>query len=240
MRVPRVHCPEELEAGRPVVLSDAASHHLIHVLRLRPRAGVALFNSASGEFRCAITDRKAGRVTVTPEERVRTFAPPPLEAHLGIGLLRGERMDYGIRKCAELGASGITPLLCEFGEARPGARLERWRKVAVAASEQCGRLDVPAVHPPRPLAEWLEAAPAGPKLLLDPGGTDGLDGLDAALPLSLAGGPEGGFSGAETGRARRLGFRIVGLGPRTLRAETAPVAALAVLQHRYGDLARPA
>lgn len=239
MRVPRVHCPEALEAGRPVVLSDAASHHLLHVLRLRPRAPVALFNSASGEFRCAVTDRKAGRATVTPEERVRTFAPPPLETRLGIGLARGERMDHAVRKCTELGAGAITPLLCEFGAERR-ARPERWRKVAVAASEQCGRLDVPAVHPPRPLEEWLEAAPAGPRLLLDPGGADGLDGLDASLPLSLAGGPEGGFSGAETGLARRLGFRIVGLGPRTLRAETAPVAALAVLQHLYGDLARPA
>ncbi len=118
-------------------------------------------------------------------------------------------------------------------------RLEHWRRVAVGACEQCGRVQIPRIAPPKTLSGWLETAPGGARYLLDPEAADGFDGArggTTARGVVLLIGPEGGLSPAERARTYAVGFRGVRLGPRVLRTETATVAALTALQLLWGDL----
>jgi 16S rRNA (uracil1498-N3)-methyltransferase len=148
-----------------------------------------------------------------------------------------ERMDWLVEKATELGVASITPLLAERSVLKlKGERADKkrahWKAVAVAACEQCGRNRVPTLHPAQTLADWLQAPPQdGQRLLLSL--RPGTQPLRAAAPghtgLVFLSGPEGGLSSAEEDLALAHGFAPVTLGPRVLRAETAPLAALAAL-----------
>jgi len=166
---------------------------------------------------------------------------PPLRLHLAVGVSRGERMDFVIQKAVELGVASVRPLFTERSVVRlDAARLERrhehWHGVLVAACEQSGRRRLPWLHPVEQLADWLPTI-AGTALLLDPGADRSLATLpepDGAATLLV--GPEGGLAADERGRAVQAGFLPVRLGPRILRTETAPLAALAAMQVLWGDL----
>jgi 16S rRNA (uracil1498-N3)-methyltransferase len=145
-----------------------------------------------------------------------------------------ERMDWLVEKATELGAASIQPLLAErsvlrlAGE-RAAKKQAHWQGIAIAACEQSGRNRVPPVHPVQPLAAWLAAQPrAGVVLSLRPG-TQPVAALAGRTELTLLSGPEGGLSPAEEDAALARGWQPVHLGPRVLRAETAPLAALARL-----------
>ena len=151
-----------------------------------------------------------------------------------------ERMDSLVEKATELGVAGIVPLVCERSVLRlAGERAERrcahWQAVAVAACEQSGRNRVPQIHPPQPLRDWLGAMPAsGLRLLLSLGADTQplrarLASATAGAPLHLLSGPEGGLSPTELAAAEAAGFWPTTLGARVLRADTAPLAALAVI-----------
>jgi 16S rRNA (uracil1498-N3)-methyltransferase len=164
-----------------------------------------------------------------------------LRLHLALGLSRGDRMDYAIQKATELGVTEITPLFTEHGEVRlkPDRlenKLRHFEKIAINAAEQCGRLDVPAVNTPLALEAFLAQDKKATRLLLEPGGEQSLTAARALTDIELIIGPEGGFSEREVGQARTSNCEIMRLGPRIFRTETAPVAALAVLQFLYGDL----
>jgi 16S rRNA (uracil1498-N3)-methyltransferase len=162
---------------------------------------------------------------------------PAREIHLAVGMPANERMDWLVEKAAELGAARIQPLQAQRSVLKlSGERSEKkrahWQGVAVAACEQCGRNRVPLVHEIAPLAAWL-AQPAPPGLLrfvLSPQAQEPLRAAarGAAAVLFLSG-PEGGLSPQEEAAARAAGFAAASLGPRILRAETAPLAALAAL-----------
>ncbi|RBL67730.1 16S rRNA (uracil(1498)-N(3))-methyltransferase, partial [Pseudomonas sp. MWU13-2625] len=159
--------------------------------------------------------------------------------HLGQGLSRGERMDWAIQKATELGVSEITPIFSERCEVRlkderADKRLLHWRQVAISACEQCGRSQVPVIHPPVLLADWIKQARADLKLVLHPVAQP----LEShAKPASLAFliGPEGGLTDAEVDLSHTSGLLPARLAPRVLRTETAPVVALAVAQQLWGD-----
>src|SRR5690349_12806433 len=159
---------------------------------------------------------------------------PAAAVHLAVGMPANERMDWLVEKATELGVASIQPLLAERSVLRlAGERAQKkqahWQGVAIAACEQCGRNQVPLVHAVQPLQGWLAAANAGLVLSLRPG-TQAIGAAAAALTqLTLLSGPEGGLAPAEEGAALSRGWRAVQLGPRVLRAETAPIAALAVL-----------
>jgi 16S rRNA (uracil1498-N3)-methyltransferase len=234
---PRLHVPLPLSEGETVELPPAAARH-VQVLRLQPGLPVTLFNGAGGE--CAATIERIGRSTVSV--RVGSALPVdrelPLAVTLALGMPANDRMDALVEKATELGVATIQPLLCErsvlrlAGE-RADKRREHWQAIAVAACEQCGRTRVPAIAPVRPLDDWLAAlAPAGADarwlLSLAP------DARPLALPRGAGGvttlsGPEGGLAPTEELAARAAGFVPVGLGPRVLRADTAPLAALSWL-----------
>jgi 16S rRNA (uracil1498-N3)-methyltransferase len=169
----------------------------------------------------------------------------PLKIHLVQGISRGERMDFVVQKATELGVKRITPVLTEYGvvkldNARREKRRDHWASVAASACEQSGRTRLPLIDAPMTLKDWFGSKPADvdTELILKPGADASLAAIDTpTTKVCLLIGPEGGFSDSEYEDASITGFTAVSLGPRVLRTETAAVAALSVLQSRWGDLA---
>lgn len=234
--MPRFHCPVPLAAGMQLALPAGAARH-VQVLRLQPGAGITLFNGEGGEWDASVVHMGRSEVQVEVVAHHAIEREAAREVHLVAGSIANERMDWLVEKAAELGAASLTPLIAERsvlrlkGE-RADKKLAHWRGVAVAACEQCGRNRVPAIHEALGLAEWLGAHPAsGQRLLLSlhPGARPLAEAAAGDGPLTLLSGPEGGLSPAEEAAALAAGFRPVTLGPRVLRAETAPLAVLAAL-----------
>ena len=243
MRLTRVYSPEPLASGNHLKLSKELSHYLANVLRLKAGDTVALFNAVYGEFHAVIRDGKKNAMTVTLGKQRRKAVLPDQETirlELGLGLSKGDRMDYGVQKSVELGVTLITPVNCEYGDvrfkqaSRINNKLKHWRRIAVSAAEQSGRLDVPTVAEPLDLADWLEQQSAETRLCLDPRGAERLGDTPLAHSIALLIGPEGGLSTTEIALSVEAAFVTTTLGPRVLRTETAPVAALAVIQHCLG------
>ena len=239
MRLSRIHAEQPLTAGQRVTLDADQAHYLGKVLRARPGQQVALFNGQDGEFVAeivAINKRDIELEILT----ARTVIPDSgLHVHIGMGLSRGERMDYAVQKATELGVSSLTPLFTDFSEVklstdRADKRTAHWQKVATSASEQCGRCSVPLIHSPVNLKDWLVTVPAGQGFMLDHTGSHGFTGSRPEAVYLLIG-PEGGTSDEEKHRALDAGFSMIRLGPRVLRTETAPVVALTALQLQWGD-----
>ncbi len=243
--MPRLHCPLPLTQGAALELPAGAARH-VQVLRLQPGEQVTLFNGEGGEYEAEILEMGRQHVAVRVGAHHAVDREATLAVHLALAVPAGERMDWLVEKATELGAASIQPLLAERSVLRlAGERAERkqqhWQAVAVAACEQCGRNRVPAVHAMRPLREWLAAQAVAGLVLSLQQGSEALAAAVARAPLSpalspegrggvtLLSGPEGGLAPAEEQAALAAGWRPVHLGPRILRAETAPLAALAVL-----------
>ncbi|MFO0107649.1 MAG: 16S rRNA (uracil(1498)-N(3))-methyltransferase [Burkholderiales bacterium] len=231
--MPRFYCPASLDTGLTLSLPAGAARH-VQVLRMQPGDVITLFNGEGGEFNATVT--RMGRSDVDVE--VGTHHPVEREAtravHLLAGITANERMDWLVEKATELGVASITPLVAERsvlklkGE-RADKKLAHWQGVAVAAAEQCGRNRVPTVHPAVTLIEWLKKASPGERWVLSLSeGTLPLKQMTGNAPVTVLSGPEGGLSPAEDTAALAAGFVPVTLGSRVLRAETAPLAVLAV------------
>jgi len=241
MGTPRVYVDAPLASGSEIALPPETAAHLTRVLRLRPDDAVVLFNGDGRDH--------AGRLLAARREDTRVLVgsageaepEPLLRLHLAVGMSRGERMDFVIQKAVELGVASIRPLFTERSVVRLDAerldrRREHWHGVLVAACEQSGRRRLPHLHPAQALADWLPTV-AGTALLLDPQARRSLADLPAPEgAATLLVGPEGGLSADERARAVSAGFVSVQLGPRILRTETAPLAALAAMQVLWGDL----
>lgn len=221
------------------------ARYLGRVLRARIGDRLTVFNGQGDEHEATI--RQIGKDIVTLEigERRHPETESPLTVHLAQGISRGERMDFVVQKATELGVTRITPVLTEYGmvrldSRRADKRRKHWEQVAVSACEQCGRTRLPLIDAPIALKEWLGQKPAevDVDLILKPGAPESLAAI-APTPTKACVliGPEGGFSDTEYEDARVAGFHAVSLGPRILRTETAAIAAVALLQARWGDLA---
>jgi len=238
--VPRVHVTQPLQAGEDIELPADKGHHLRNVLRARPGDPLVLFDGHGGEWRAVVAAVDKRRVTAHVEAHVETGRESPLRLTLAQGVARGDRMDFAIAKAVELGVTAIQPLFTERGKVRlKGERLtrksEHWRRVAISAAEQSGRERVPAIAEPQRLDDWLSTT-TGDGVVLAPGAGRGLSDLPARDTATLLVGPESGLSEAEIERAVEAGLARIDLGPRTLRTETAGIAALAALQTIWGDL----
>lgn len=246
---PRFHCPVPLATGMTLDLPAAAARHA-QVLRLQPGSAITLFGhqdspEPGGEFAATVTamGRQSVQVQVGPHDPVERETPHRL--HLVIGIPANERMDWLVEKATELGAASIQPVMTERSVVRLDAERSRkksshWQSIAIAASEQCGRNRLAQVLTPLTLAQWLRRppAPSAPGhvaliLSLQPG-TMALGqwragpGMTATDIVFLCG-PEGGLSSAEEAQAIAAGHAPVSLGARTLRSETAALAALTLL-----------
>lgn len=236
MRIPRVLIRENLRAGETISLPRQAAHHLKRVLRLEGDHPVVVFDGEGEEYRA----RLGADDSVTLEEATGRNPESPLDICLAQGVSRGQRMDYTLQKAVELGVAAVQPLFCErsvvrLDGKRLAKRMEHWQGVIESACEQSGRTRVPVMHPATACtALTLDGNREG--LFLEPESEQGLGGLVTDRPLTLAVGPEGGFSESELAHLQANGFQGVRMGPRILRTETAGVAALAVLQALGGDL----
>ena len=236
--MPRFHVPLPLAEGAQLALPAGAARH-VQVLRLQPGAEVTLFNGAGGEWQARITrmGRSEVEVVVGPHHAAEREAARPV--HLAVGLMAAERMDWLVEKATELGATSLTPLLSARSSLRlSGERAARkrahWQAVAIAACEQSGRNRLLDMREQLTFQEYLRQAPDGLRWLLslDPAAPalgERVAAQAMARPVALLSGPEGGLDPTEEAAARLAGFAPVSLGPRVLRAETAPLAALALL-----------
>lgn len=244
MSAPRIHVAAELAAGGDLVLPEGAARHVALVLRLREGAELTLFDGRGQEARAELVEVGRKRVTARIDSVAAGHGESPLAVHLGQAISKGDRMDYAIQKTVELGITAITPLYTEHGDVRlkgerQAKKLAHWQAVAASACEQCGRATVPTIHPPQALLEWLVGRDEALRLALHPASAGGLDRYASPSSVALLIGPEGGLSHLEVEAALTNGFSSLTLGPRILRTETAPVAALTLLQYHFGDLRQP-
>jgi len=230
--VPRFYCPEPLQVGQALALPPGPARH-VQVLRLQPGDALTLFDGRGGEYGARVTHMGRSEVRAEVESHDPVERETAVQVQLAVGMPANERMDWLVEKAAELGVAAIQPLLAERSVLRlAGERAQKkqahWQAVAIAACEQCGRNRVPLVHPVQPLLPWLAGQPPGLVLSLRTG-TQPLAAQANAAATTLLSGPEGGLSAAEEDAAAARGWLPVQLGPRVLRAETAPLAALALL-----------
>lgn len=243
--MPRLYCPVPLASGQLVTLPAAATRHA-QVLRMQPGDALTLFNGTGGEFDAQVTamGRAQVQVQVGAHHAVEREAHRAL--HLAVGMPANERMDWLVEKATELGAASVQPLqsarsVLKLRAERALSKQAHWQAVANAACEQCGRNRVPLLHPVRELSAWLTTIQPGPGLrlllslrsdaqtLTQALATALLSAGQASAPVTLLSGPEGGLTEAEERSALAAGFVPVSLGAQVLRAETAPLAALAAL-----------
>lgn len=240
MRIPRVFVELPLRETAPVTLPPEPSRHLTRVLRLGAGDPVTLFDGTGRDFSGRLLSGAKTSVVVQIEALTEAEPPAELEVHLGIGISKGERMDLAIQKSVELGVAGIVPLFTKRSVVRlDGDRLEKrqrhWRGVLIAACEQSGRRRLPDLDAATSLERWLCRRHPFPLLLHHQSSTP-LPAIDAPKEaLTLLVGPEGGLAPDERSLAQQAGFTPVRLGPRVLRTETAPLAALAAAQALWGD-----
>ena len=248
-RSPRLYVAAPLRSGADVPLEAAQGHYLTGVLRLQAGAAVLAFNGEHGEWRCTLA--AAGkRTALRVEDQVRPQGPPG-DLHYLFAPLKRARLDYMVQKAVEMGVSRLQPVMTHHTQAER-INLDRMHANAIEAAEQCGILGIPEIMPPvalqRAIAELEpgrhlvfcdEDAPGGDPVAallrdLEQGGSS--EGSATGVPLAVLVGPEGGFDEAERAflQARPHTSRIA-LGPRILRADTAAVAALAIVQAVAGD-----
>lgn len=227
--VPRLYVLDGLAAGASIGGSQGQAHYLGTVLRCGAGDPVHLFNGQDGEWTARIADLRRDRVTLTVETLRRAQQAEP-DLWLVFAVLKRDATDLVVQKATELGVSALLPV---FTERTNAARVNESRLAAIAteAAEQCERLTVPVLHPPSRLPELLANWPPGRTLYAAIERTNAQPPKPPAGAAALLVGPEGGFTPAELDAMLRHPFVTpVGLGPRILRAETACVAGLALLQ----------
>jgi 16S rRNA (uracil1498-N3)-methyltransferase len=222
--------PDELAAGEVVVRGDE-HHYLAWVRRARPGDPVELVDGAGRRAAATIARIADGQTTLHAGPPERIAARPPFVRAL-VPLIKGDRMDACIEKLVEVGVDAIVVWpaarsVARLDDARRDARIAKYRSIAKAAARQSGRADVPEVASAEDLAAALAGLPDGQRLVLDPTSDAALDAGTAA-DITVLSGPEGGLAPDELDRL--AGFTALGLGPRVLRAETAPVIAVALIR----------
>lgn len=243
MRISRIYFEGFLRKGENIDLPIESSHYIMHVLRLKMGANVILFNGDGNEYDATLIDLQRKTVTLKVGESFIVQSESPLKLMLAQGILRSEKMDWAIQKAVELGVHEITPLITDFcslrlNEERASKRLNHWKKIIISASEQSRRTTLPTLNPIIPFREWVHLNLEKLLIYCDPEANKTM----ASLPQSQLNevviliGPEGGLSPKEVRLAKENNFIGVSLGPRILRTETATLAAITLLQNRWGDL----
>jgi 16S rRNA (uracil1498-N3)-methyltransferase len=225
----RLFVAAPLAEGVAVTTSAAQAHYLGTVMRRRPGDAVTLFNGRDGEFHARLAAIRRETADLRVEQRIRPQAPD-LDLWLLFALLKRDATDLVVQKATELGVAALHPVLTERSNSHR-ANLERLKSIAIEAAEQSERLTVPDVHAPRPLATLLSGWPAGRRLFAAIERSAAAPVAPADGPAALLVGPEGGFAPAELDALRAHPFVTpVSLGRRILRADTACIVGLALLQ----------
>ena len=241
MRISRLYANDSLQINEIINLDDDNAHYARSVLRLKNDAQIILFNGHGGEFLGRVVEVSRKNVRVELLEFIERSVESNLKIHLGLGISRGDRMDFSVQKAVELGATKITPLMTErcvvqFKDEKKSQRWQHWQKIIQHATEQSGRNVLPGFAEISTLSAWVTAPQSGLRIFLDPFAQTSLTQLTPDNhEITLLTGPEGGFTSAERDVAVLAGFTPVRLGARVLRTETASLAALASVQMLWGD-----
>jgi 16S rRNA (uracil1498-N3)-methyltransferase len=223
-----------------IVLDVEESHHLARVLRLLPGTMVFAFDGNGGEYECEVARVSKDAAELNVLARLSNEIESPLQLTLGQALIKGDKFDWVVQKATELGVTRLVPLVTEHSEFRKAesrdARLQRWRKIALEATKQCGRRRLMEVGEVQTLPHFCEAETNGLRLLFSERGGQRLTNTPRADSMTITIGPEGGWSESELKFSEALGFLPIHLGNRILRTETAAVAAVTLAQYLYGDL----
>jgi len=243
----RIHVPGLSRGAKEISLSGKQRHYLCNVLRMGPGDPLLLFDGSGWEFRASIISVHPGSVKIAIEQQQRGKRESPARIALAIGLLKAQKMDLVVQKASELGVYEILPVSTRrtvpaLDAERAGERRTRWEKISLEASRQCGRSQVSRIGPVVPYEEVIHRADETDLAILfsaqSSGSLEDIKSLRAGEPARILVllGPEGGFSDIEERMAVQQGFHSVCLGPRILRAETAAIVALSMVQYRFGDL----
>jgi 16S rRNA (uracil1498-N3)-methyltransferase len=250
MRIPRLYVKQLLTQHSTVILERESSHYLCTVLRVKAGRELVLFNGylsdagVSGEYQATLIEANKKAAVIEIKEFVQTQCESNLKLELACCLIKTDRMDWLLQKATELGVTSISPLFSEFTDVKlPVDRIEKkqchWQQIVISACEQSGRTHIPIVNSPIPLSQWLAQDKSEGRYVLHPYNAkpfvfdDTLKKTTKTVALLV--GPEGGLSDAEVNDAHANQFESVLLGPRILRAETAPLVALSILQSQLGD-----
>jgi len=244
-RSPRLFVEDALAEGAVLPLAAAQSNYLLNVLRLKPGAEVLLFNGRDGEWRAELSLARKKFAQLSAIERVREQTAPG-DLHYLFSPLKHARLDYLVQKAVEMGVSHLQPMMMRHTQPER-VNLDRMRANAIEAAEQCGILTIPEIVAPKKFDSFArgwrpdrllvfcdeDAAVSDPVAALSSARGGGIAG---PMPVSVLIGPEGGFSESERGALLKLPNVVrLALGPRILRADTAAVAALALVQAILGD-----
>lgn len=238
-RMQRLFVDDALAADHPFEASKDHFHYLTNVLRMGEDDAVLLFNGRDGEWRATLSFPTRKRLVLTPVEQTRP-QPAPSDLHYLFAPLKVGRLDYLVQKAVEMGAGVLQPVMTQHVQGKI-TNLERLEANAVEAAEQCGILAIPRVAAPRKLDDLLSDWPRDRRIIFCDEGHGSQNPLAVLRDikerkLALLVGPEGGFSDEERTLLRGLDFVTpIPLGPRILRADTAAVAAMAVIQAAIGD-----
>ena len=236
----RLFVDTALAATAEITLAAEQGHYLVNVLRLKPGDPVRLFNGSDGEWLSYLATSSKKRVTVRCEKKLAEATPPP-DIDFVFAPLKQARLDYGVQKAVELGARRLRPVITERTIVDK-VNLERMRANAIEAAEQCNLVHVPEVMAPEAFGHILETWDPSRALIYCDETAATADPLAALklvkLPAAVLVGPEGGFTAAEKALITSLPFVTgIALGPRILRADTAAVAAMTLVQAVLGDWA---
>ena len=240
--LPRIDIQDDRAA-----ITGSELNHLRRVLRLRPKDQVILFDDAGWEHEGIIRSLGEDRGDIEITRSYQIDNESPLKITLALGLTKGEKMDFVVEKATELGVHTVVPFVSSYtvpklNEKKVAQRSARWHKIALSAAKQCGRVGIPKISALTEFRDFVQAASRDALRLLfwEKESQQGFSELkDIRLSVGeivVTIGPEGGFSVPEAALALEHGFKPVRLGPRVLRAETAAVAALSVVQLLWGDL----
>lgn len=240
-RLQRLFVETPLAPGADVPADAAQFNYLANVLRMEDGAELLLFNGRDGEWLAHVTFPSRKKIVLRTSKRTRMQTPAP-DLHYLFAPLKTGRMDYMVQKAVEMGAGLMQPVMTQHVQGKITS-MERLRANVIEAAEQCGVISVPVLAEPRKLAEVLDGWDAARRLIFCDEGEETNNPLPALQSLkgqsaALLIGPEGGFSEEERRHLRSLAFVLpVPLGPRILRADTAAVAAMALVQATLGDWA---
>ena len=233
---PRFYLPT-VDANRVGELDEDETGHLTRVLRLGAGADVDVFDGRGGMFRARVSEVGRGRAVVQALEPTTAAPEPAVHVTLVMSVLKGDKMDAVVRDATMMGVTGVQPVVAARSEVSMAAlsragRVSRWQRIAVASVKQCGRAVVPVVNAPVSLPDWMARTSGATVLVLTepsagPGHSFGDVPRDQAIDLVI--GPEGGWTPEEQWRFSEKGAQFIALGGRTLRADAAPVAAMAAL-----------
>ena len=240
MRVSRLYVNAALNVGSRIELDEDAAHYVRSVLRLKQDQNIVLFNGQGGEYLSRFSEVSRKNVRVEIETYHDRDVESSLSVTLGMGISRGDRMDWAVQKAVELGVNQMTPLMTErcvtkLNDDKKQQRLQHWQHIVQHAAEQSGRTCLPLMSDIAELSHWV-AEQRGLCVFLDPYAEQALADLQPDNQhITLLSGPEGGFSDRERQIAQTAGFVPVRLGARILRTETAVLSALSAVQTLWGD-----